>query len=459
MNPMLNDQSPRVYDSGSLPETIRRLYRKEAFIALQKVLSKLFPSDVARILDSFSQDDAQKIFLLIPSRPIAARALKQMSPSLRLYILREVEPEQLIPILEELNPDDRADIIGQLEPELARRFMGGLDEESLREVEDLLKYDVDTAGGIMTSELFALSVDTTVEGAIEAVRRHPHSEMVYYLYVVDDSRRLVGVSSLRQLILADPLSNLAQIMNTRVLKAQTDDPRSEVAEMIKRHRLLGVPVVDDMGVLMGMVTVDDIITTLEEEASGDVLRLTGASSAEVASQSFLGAFRVRLPWLIAALLGGVAASGIIDLFEGLIVKDVALSAFIPIVMNLAGNVGAITASVTVHGLSTGVIRLNQFPGLLLKESVTGLALGAVYGLIGGMVAWFLFADETLGHVVGLTILFNMTLAAILSLSLPFLLEKYKGNPAVVSGPFLTTALDLLGVGAYLVIAQQLLWGG
>ncbi|MBF0161891.1 MAG: magnesium transporter, partial [Magnetococcales bacterium] len=435
--------------SPDYAETISRLYRKHSYTALQKVLSRLFPSDLARILDRYAEDEAGKIFFLIPSHRLAASTLKYMGQSLRNHLLQDFAPEKLIPILEELPPDDQADIIGRLDSDLAKRFMGGLDEESMREVEDLLQYDTDTAGGLMTPDFFALPADTTVGAAIDAVRSLPYIEMVFYLYVLDDKQRLVGVSSLRQLILNDPGRTLSEIMNPRTIKVSTNTPSTEVADMVKHYRLLGVPVVDDMDVLVGVVTVDDVISTLEQDITDDLLKQAAAAQPEVVHYTALQTFMMRLPWMLAALGGGLLASGVINLFETVLGGKIALAAFIPLVMNMAGNMG--TATMTAHswaGKTSLPHPWRSFARLLATEMSSALLQGCINALVGGLTAWLLFRDTLLGRIVGLTVLLNMLLGTLIALLLAQLPDPWRAKVGMLSGRTLTTLLDIIGVSLY-----------
>lgn len=461
-----------------LLEAVRRLYRKQAYSGLQKILPKIYPSDLARILDTFPEDEALNLFMLITLPGIAASTLKQLSADLQEYILKAADYDKIIPILEQLPPDDRADIIRQLDPETAKRFLGGLDQEILREVEDLLQYPEDTAGGLMTSQFFALPESTRVRDAIDSVHKVPYYEMVFYLYVLDENERLVGVSSLRQLILADPEKTLGQIMNPRVVRVGTSTSQPDIADLVKRYRLLAVPVVDDMDVMVGIVTVDDVIDAIEQEVSDDMLKMAGSHSAaeEMASQSFFQTFWRRLPWLIAALMGGLAASGIIDYYFhsllgeavlghapnelSLLAMVLAMTAFLPIVMGLSSNVGTVSATITVHGLTTGTIKLDQSLSLLLKELGTGMLLGACYGGIGGLASWLLFNDISGGlvvsQIVGLTLWCNITLASLIGPGLPMLFQKWRNDPTVVTGPYLGSLLDVLAIINYFLVAELLL---
>lgn len=458
-----------------LLEAVRRLYRKQAFSGLRKILPKIYPSDLARILDAFEEDDALRLFMLIPSPETAAGTLTELDPDLQAYLLEHGDYDRMLEVVEQLAPDDRAEILRQLPPEAARRFMGGMDQAILRDVEDLLQYSSDTAGGIMTSEFFAMPESASVQDAIEAVRKLPGYEMVFYLYVLDENERLIGVSSLRQLLLADPEQTLGQIMNPRVIRVSTATPRAAIGDLVKRYRLLALPVVDDMDVMVGIVTVDDVIDAIEEEVSDDMLRMAGTHSAEeLVSESFFRAFVGRLPWLVAALIGGLIASGIIDYyFHSLLGEDIlagaaphgvalilALTAFLPIVMGVASNVATVSATVTVHGLVTGAIKTGEGLEILIKELGTGLLLGACYGAIAAAAAWWLFNDLADGSLVaktvGIAVWVNISLASLIGPGLPLLFQRLRREPASITGPYLSSLLDVLAILSYFLIAELLL---
>ncbi|MBF0127379.1 MAG: magnesium transporter [Magnetococcales bacterium] len=436
-------------------QTISRLYNKQSFTPLQKILGKTLPADMAQILDHFPEDDAAKIFYLIPASATAASVLKEVSVSLQNEILKDGEMQKIIPILEKMAPDARTDLFGHLDAELAQRLLESLNKEAQKDVENLLQYHPDTAGGLMTTQFFALNEATTVQNAIESVRNLPTYEMVFYLSVVAEGGRLSGVSSLRQLLLAKPEYTLAQMMNRRVVKVRTSSPQDEVAEIARRYRLLAVPVVDEQGVLVGLVTVDDVIGVLEQEVTDEVLKHAGTSSSEILATSAFKIFRIRLPWLIAAFVGGLGASLVINSFETTLSKVLALGAFLPIILGMAGNVGNVAATVAVRGLATGAVKLNQLLPLLLKELRVGLLLGGFYGVLLGVIAYVFYRDLALSQTLVATILLNMTMAAMLAASLPLFFQRIGADPAVASGPFVLTAIDLLGVGTYFLVANAL----
>ncbi len=439
-----------------LADTIDRLHRRGAIRPLQKVISKAHPADLAAILGVLPEEHVVPIFEKIPDKVVAAEVLTELGSRPRDEILEELPPEQLAPILNELPADRLTDLIGHLDPEMASKLTTLLNRDSREDLEDLLQYAPDTAGGVMTPEFFALTQDASVEQAIEALRGQEEVEMAFYLYVTDEQGRLLGVISLRQLLLAAPGTTLGEIMNRRVVKVNTDTDQELVADLVDKYRLLAIPVVDEDDILVGMVTVDDVIDVIESETTKEMLRMAGTSESEILLHSPFKIARVRLPWLFAAFLGGLAATGVIKHFEGILAEVLALSAFLPVVMGMAGNVGVQSATVAVRGLATGSLELHHINAVLLKELRVGLLLGLFYGLMLGAYGWFAFDSIVLGEVVGLTILLNMTGAAIVAIVLPMFFQRIGTDPAIATGPFVTTAIDVLGVLNYFAIATLLL---
>ncbi|HMV06561.1 MAG TPA: magnesium transporter, partial [Accumulibacter sp.] len=366
-----------------LIETIDRLYHRDAKASLQKVISRLHPADLASILDELPPEHMVDIFYAISETEMAAEVFSQLSVSLRTQVMTESPVEKLAGVLQHLAPDDLADLIGDLPEEQRAQLMALLDRESKDEVESLLKYDPNSAGGIMTTDFFSLPHTLTVEEAIENIRNREDVEMVFYLYLTDESGRLVGVVSLRQLLLARPGTPLHKVMNRRVMKVTTDADQTTVAMLVDKYHLLAVPVVDEENVLVGMVTVDDVIDVLEEETTRDMLKMAGTSESETLTHSAFKIAGIRLPWLLAAFIGGLAATAVIGQYEEILGQVLVLSAFLPVVMGMAGNVGVQSATVAVRGLATGAIDVRDTFPLVFKELRVGLLLGGFYGVILG----------------------------------------------------------------------------
>jgi magnesium transporter len=436
-----------------LVETIDRLYLRDAKGSLQKMISRIHPADMAAILDDLPPAHVVDVFYAIADSAMAADVFNQLSPDLRTQVMTESPIEKLAGVLEHLPPDDLADLIGDLPEDQRAELMALLDRESKDEVESLLQYDPNSAGGIMTTDFFSLPHTLTIEEAIENIRNREDVEMVFYLYLTDEAGRLVGVVSLRQLLLTRSGTPLHKVMNRRVMKVTTDADQTTVAMLVDKYRLLAIPVVDEDNVLVGMVTVDDVIDVIEEETTRDMLKMAGTSESETLTHSAFKIAGIRLPWLLAAFVGGLAATAVIGQYEAILGEVLVLSAFLPVVMGMAGNVGVQSATVAVRGLATGAIDVRDTVPLVLKELRVGLVLGSFYGVILAIYGYLVHHSLQLGQVVGLTILGNMTGAALLAVLLPMIFQRMKVDPAVATGPFVTTAIDILGVLNYFVIAS------
>jgi magnesium transporter len=435
-----------------LVDTIERLHHRGAKPALQKVMSRVYPADLAAILEDLASADAVDVFCTIAETQYASDVFHQMSTDLRKQVLAEAPIGKLAEVLQHLPPDDLADLIGDVPDDQRAQLMALLDRESKEELETLLKHAPDSAGGIMTTEFFALPHNLTVEEAIQNIRSREDVEMVFYLYLVDEAGKLVGVVSLRQLLIARPGTLLHSIMNRRVIKVTTDTDQVRVAMLVDKYHLLAMPVVDAEDVLVGMVTVDDVLEVMEEETTRDMLKMAGTSESETLTHSAFKIAWIRLPWLLAAFVGGLAATGVVGAYHEILAEVLVLSAFLPVIMGMAGNVGVQSATVAVRGLATGAIDVRDTVPIIFKELRVGILLGCFYGVILGIYGYFMHNSLALGQVVGLTILGNMTGAALLAVALPMMFQRIKVDPAVATGPFVTTAIDILGVLNYFVIA-------
>jgi magnesium transporter len=309
----------------------------------------------------------------------------------------------------------------------------------------------------MLPDFIALKEQTTAREAIEALQKeYVDVEMPFYLYVVNDHDHLAGVISLRQLVVVPPDARLKSIMATDVVSVQTDMDQEEVAKIVARYNILAVPVVDENNKLVGIVTVDDVIDIIREEATEDILKMAGAGEDLVESQSILRSTRSRLPWLLASWIGGVIAFVIIGHFESSLNKLVYLAAFIPIIMGMGGNIGTQSSTIVVRGLATGQFNLKQIWEVVAKDLSVGFFLGFVYGLLIGLVAHFRYDLWLLGATVGLAVMSSMTLAAVVGSLVPMVFARINVDPAVATGPFVTTSIDIISVFFYFQIAALLL---
>ena len=332
-----------------------------------------------------------------------------------------------------------------------------MEREGSEEVEDLLSYEDDTAGGIMVPDFIALREDTTAGDAIASLQNeHRDVEMPFYLYVVDQYGKLVGVSSLRQLVVVSPETALKDFMSTDVFSVRTDTDQEEVAKLVARYDILAVPVINHTNELVGIVTVDDVIDIIREEATEDMLKMAGAGGEFVETQSILKGTRIRLPWLFASCIGGIAAFFIIGRFEGSLSRFVYLAAFIPVIMGMGGNIGTQSSTIVVRGLAMGRLSIKDIWTVVFKELAVGLILGLIYGTLIALVAHIRYSMLMVALSVGLAVICSMTVAALVGSIVPMLFARLNIDPAVATGPFVTTAIDIISVFFYFQIAIVLI---
>ncbi|MFC1888379.1 magnesium transporter, partial [Thermodesulfobacteriota bacterium] len=356
-------------------ETVRRLLRRGASVNLKNVFKKTHSADIAAILRHLSVKERSSLFDLLEDPERAAEVLSETDAEVRIEIIEGMTVERTVEILRAMSADDEADIIGSLPEDLSASILDFMKEEDHEEVEELLKYDEDTAGGIMTPDYFALPGETTVAEAIAALQKETEAEMVFYIYVVDDPGHLIGVLSLRQLLMNPPEALLLDIVVKDVLSVRTDMDQEEVARIVARYNILAVPVVDEMNMLVGIVTVDDVIDVIREEATEDILKMAGATDDDALSRSTIKRARTRLPWLFAAFFGGLVAIEIIKSFEETLNRAWYLAAFIPIILGMGGNIGNQSLAMIIRGLATGRVDLRETWKLILKETWVGMSLG------------------------------------------------------------------------------------
>jgi magnesium transporter len=309
----------------------------------------------------------------------------------------------------------------------------------------------------MIPDFIALREDMTAGEAIQSLQtEHQKVEMPFYLYVVNEYGNLVGVSSLRQLVVVPPETQLKDLMATDVFAVKTDTDQEEVARIVARYDILAVPVVDDTNKLVGIVTVDDVIDIIKQEATEDMLKMAGVGEESVETKSILKSTRIRLPWLFASCIGGVIAFFVIGHFETSLKKLAYLAAFIPVIMGMGGNIGTQSSTIVVRGLATGRLNIRELWPVVSKELAIGVILGLVYGLIIGLVAHMRYGILPLAFSVCSSVICSMSVAALVGSMVPMVFARMDVDPAVATGPFVTTAIDILSVFFYFVIATSLL---
>ncbi|RLA91372.1 MAG: magnesium transporter [Deltaproteobacteria bacterium] len=439
-------------------ETLRKLVRRGADVNVERILEKLHPADIAHLLSYLNEQERRYVVNLLSDAARAAEVFREVDPSLATALLQDLPPEKVIEILQQMPPDDAAELIDRLPSEMAESVMTGLQKEEAEDLEELLSYPEETAGRIMNPNCFALHEETTVKEAIEAVQKASDVEMVFYIYVVDDRNHLVGVVSLRQLLTSPPHRRLRDIMNPEVISVKAHQDQEEVARVVEKYNVLAVPVVDDENKLLGFITVDDIIDVLRDEATEDLLKMGGARKEEfVYVGEVKKIVKLRLPWLAANLAGGLLTGYLMWLFKLTLRDFLYLVTFVPVIMGMGGNAGLQSSSIVVRGLALGRIERRNLLHFWLKEVKIGLLMGAACGAVAGLVGALWHGIPQVGLVVWLSMTIAMAVACTMGTLMPiFFREVIHIDPAVASGPFVTTSNDITGILIYLGTATVLL---
>jgi magnesium transporter len=437
--------------------SVQRLLRRGAITNLAKMLGRMHPADVANVMEHLSSPKEKRTVFELVRGEGRGQVLSELDTSTIQELLTDVPSTDVAWLLKELGPDDVAYILGVLEENRAKEILALMRTEDSTEIADLLKYPKDTAGAIMTTEFFSLSEDATAQEAIRRLQEATDAEMVFYIYVTDKDDRLVGVLSLRQLLTVPPQTPLKNIMTRDVISVTVDMDQEEVARQVARYNLLAIPVVEKDGKLAGIVTVDDVVDVIREEATEDMFKMAGAADAdELLKTSSIEAARLRLPWLFTNLIGSLVSGAILWFFRYTIQEVVAIVSFIPVIAAMGGNVGLQSSTIIIRGLATGGIELTDMWKVFFREVRTGLVLGVACGMILTAAGWLWHGQYFLGMVVGASLIIAFFVSTSMATIMPILLKRLGVDPAVAAGPFVTTANDITGITIYLTLATALL---
>ena len=432
-------------------ESVKRLQRIGANANLLNLLQKQHPADLAQVFGELTERDRRDSFALLVERysRLAMEAISELGPEDGAAMLADRSAEALAELLQELPSDDAAALIEHLPKTLSIAVLDLLERREAGDVQNLLEYAEQTAGRIMNPNVFALSEDLTAGEAIAALQTSRDVEMVFYLYVVDLRRHLVGVVSLRRLLLVSTETPLKRIMTTDIMSARVDTDQEEVARIVASYNLLAIPVVEEEHKLAGIITVDDVIDVIKDEATEDIYRLAGMAGDEHISTPPGEALRKRLPWLGVNLVTAIMAAAVVALFQESISQVVALAVFMPVVAGMGGNAATQTLTVTVRGIALGELTWGNSRKALVKEIVIGLGNGLVLGFVAAGVAWAMQGNPVLGLILGLAIVLNMLVAATAGTLIPIVLRALNIDPALASAVFITTLTDVFGFLSFL----------
>ncbi|NOX25108.1 MAG: magnesium transporter [Deltaproteobacteria bacterium] len=442
-----------------LLETIRRLNRRKAVGHLLKLVNKTHPADIAWVFRNLIPEERHNFFNIVAQTDLVGEILSELDQSIMLELVNDLTPQFMVTVLQKMASDDAADILEALTDEVADKIREFMAKDDREEVDDLMQYDPESAGGLMSPDFMSLHEDISVGDAIKLIQeRGEDMEMVFYLYIVRDDDLLAGVLSLRELLMHPPYRLLKNIMNHNVISVSTETDQEEVAHMVSRYNFLAVPVINHANKLLGIVTVDDVIDVIRQEATEDFLQMAGAGKDdEILLKSTKDNAVTRAPWLMASWIGGVISATIIAFFASELQKFVILASFMPIINGIGGNIANQSSTIIVRGIATGRVNFQESFNIILKEMRVGLLLGSAYGLFLSIVVFFAFAHPAkLFMVAGISVMIDMTIAATLGAIVPLALKRLDIDAAVATGPFVATTMDIVGVTVFFTTATYLL---
>ncbi len=439
---------------------IRELIQAGRNEELIDILDDLHPVDIAEIISEIPDEEKVILFKLI-RKDKAIEVFDELDEDAQIFILENLPPEDKAYLLNEMSPDERADLFEELTDEKSREYESLMTEEAKREVEILTAYPSETAGGLMTTEFASVVESMTVGEAIDFLRMTaPDKETIYSIYVTSEKGVLVGVVQLKDLILSDPRKKISDIMDEKVISVEADTDQEEVARIMKKYNLTVIPVVDKYRKLLGIITVDDIIDVIHEEASEDIAKMVGTQLEDI--ETLLSPFKsakLRMPWLILTYIGEIFVSFIVKHFEPTLQQVIALASYMPLIAAMGGNVGTQASTICVRGLATGSIKMSDLKRVLVKETLAGSIMGFTYGLILALITILVYGFKY-SFILPLTAwvgcLASMTFSSIMGTIEPFILIKLKRDPATAVGPLVSTGTDILSSATYLSVATLLL---
>lgn len=429
---------------------------------IKKIIEKCHYADIAEIITDIFDEEREELFSLL-NKEQAAGVFGELDSDDVIELFITLNHTQKKEILELMSDDDLIDILGDVPFERRERMIELLEEDTRQALKSMMHYADDSAGGIMTKDFVNINMDMTIKEAISHLRKTaPDAETVYYVYVTDEENILKGIVSLREIIIADETKKVKEIMNTNVIFARVNTDQEEVARIVSKYNFIVLPIVDFQNKLVGIVTVDDIIDILEEEATEDILKYAGTSEYDFEQYeekifvSVVYSVKSRLPWLLITIFGGMLSSYVVKSFQGVLDTDSAIALFMPLLAGMGGNVGTQSSTLTVRTLALKTLKLKESIRLLLQELLVGVTVGVVCAAIVAIAAILLNGKIILSLIVALSMFANIFTAAIIGTIVPLVFKKIGIDPAVASAPFITTTIDITGLSIYFALATLMI---
>lgn len=440
---------------------LRLLIQQNNLGGAKALLIPVKPVDIAEAIASLSESDQAIAFRLL-DKDKAIDVYEHLDQKIQGILIEDFKRQEVIDIVDKMSPDDRARLFDELPATVVSRIIAQLSQEERQATNLLLGYEENTAGRIMTPEYIFIKETATINDTFAKIRSLAHtSELIYYVYVVNETRQLKGVTSFRDLVMNERQTVIADIMTKDIVYVKTDTPQEEVAQLIKRYDFVALPVVDREMRIVGVVTVDDVIDIIQQQATEDLYALSAIQSEgeNYFKTNLFTIAKRRVGWLLILLLTNTLTGGIIGTQEDIIAKYTILAAFMPLLADTGGNIGAQSSTVVIRGISTEEVNDLGITRVIIREAIAGLLLGAVLGIISMIWAYLLPNNNqniTVAFTVGITLTAICTLASVAGSALPFLFRRLGLDPALMSGPFITTAVDVFGILIYFNIARVML---
>ena len=442
-------------DSGRRLETVQMLFERGDRRTLLEVLNAAHAADVAQILRDLPLERQIAVFRLLTAQR-AGEVLSELDDQTLLDLVQALDQGEVSRILEQMPPDHAAEVVEELPSDQADSLLDLMKDEHSEDVQELLEYPEDTAGRLMSPNVIAVTEVATVAEAIERIRKSAPEGRGFELYVVDDHRHLVGVVPLRRLLTAAPTTPVWAIRDPGVVSVTADTDQEEVARVVAKYDLVAVPVVDAERRLLGTISVEDVIDVLGEEASEDIFRLAGSDAAELERRSPRRIALLRLPWVLATLLIELAAGAIIHYYDQTLARVILLASFMPVIQAISGNTGLQSVTMIVRGLATGHVHLARWWEPLLRQIQTSSIIGAVCGLVVGLIGAAWHGTIAFGLVVAVSMFVSVNLSGVAGTLIPMVSKRLGFDPALTAGPFETALQDVAGVAIFLALATALL---
>ncbi|MDJ0757206.1 MAG: magnesium transporter [Ardenticatenaceae bacterium] len=438
-------------------ELVSELIQNNRLNELGNVVENYHPADIADLLEDLPSKEAILVFGRLPV-DVASEVLDETGGLIRQELVEKVDDEILADLLDELPMDDAAEFLEDLPDDVSDRLLDLMEPEEAKDVRQILSYEDETAGRLMTRDVAALRRQWTVNQALDFLRNLPEVETVHYLYVVDQLSKLIGVVPIRNLLMAQPNQKIQEIMLPSVYSVPVTADQEEIAEIFARYDYVAIPVVDHQGRLLGVITVDDAMDALEEEVTEDIQRLGGSEPLDQPyfAAPILQVVRKRMGWLMLLFVAANLSGAVYSAFQDELGKALILASFTPLIMGTGGNAGSQTVATIIRAITLGEVRLSTLLSAWRKEVTTGLILGILMGSIGVVLGIVWGAGWQIGVVVGLTLPIVIISATTIATLVPTIANHYQIDPTVVSGPMITTIVDSAGLAIYFLLAKVIL---